>query len=285
MELIVRPVRTADWPAVRRISSRIWEGRDYVPLFFGEWVREGGFWAGELRGRVVGYGKATELAPGEWWLEGLRVDPQRRHRGIGTELSRQILYRTFDERPVSLRLATGAVNRESIRIIEETMGFRFYVQYSFIAGTPAEAEETPRPKLAVPSLREAQEFMQTREELKASRGLLQSSWRFRAANARYLRDLRRQGSLYGCREAGRLTGLLVMTRHRYRRTDLDISFVGGTRPALSAFGSYIRSVARELDTKTVSGMAASDEMTAAVRALGVMARPRVSAVFVYDYPV
>ena len=87
MKLVVRPVTTADWPAVRRISSRIWEGRDYVLLFFRQLVREGGFWCGTRRGRVVGYGKTTELAPGEWWLEGLLVDPDCLHRGIGAELS------------------------------------------------------------------------------------------------------------------------------------------------------------------------------------------------------
>src|SRR5512136_867221 len=87
LRLIVRPMTMADKPAVLKISSRIWEGNDYVPLFFDRWVEEGGFWAAELRGRLVGYGKATQLSPGEWWLEGLRVDPDCRKRGIGKELS------------------------------------------------------------------------------------------------------------------------------------------------------------------------------------------------------
>jgi GNAT superfamily N-acetyltransferase len=132
--LTVRPMTMADKPAVMNISSRIWEGNDYVPLFYDRWVKEGGFWAGELRGRIVGYGKATELAPGELWLEGLRVDPGCRKQGIGKELSRQVVYRTLERRPVSLRLATADVNHESIHIIETVMGFKPYAQYRFFLG-------------------------------------------------------------------------------------------------------------------------------------------------------
>ncbi len=143
-KLLVRPVTMADKPAVLRVSSRIWQGNDYVPLFFDRWVRDGGFWAGEVRGRLVGYGKATQLSPGEWWLEGLRVDPAWRKRGIGKELSRQVLLRTLDRRPVSLRLATADVNHESIHIIETVMGFKPFTQYKFFTGTPRKTGTVPR---------------------------------------------------------------------------------------------------------------------------------------------
>jgi GNAT superfamily N-acetyltransferase len=300
MKLVVRPVTTADWPAVRRISSRIWEGRDYVLLFFRQWVREGGFWCGTRRGRVVGYGKTTELAPGEWWLEGLRVDPDCRHRGIGAELSRQVLYRALDERPTSLRLATSDSNHDLVRIIEDAMHLRVYVRfrsftmspnaegrsaksglrYSLAPGEPGRAR-----KLHTPSAGEALEFLHRSPEFVAGRGLIQASWHFREAGPRYLAELRRSGSLYGFRRQGRLEGLLILVPHRYRGANLEVPFIGGTRQAIAAFGAFIHRRAREAGSETVNGMAASREMEQAFVSIGARPHERGGAVLVYEYPV
>jgi GNAT superfamily N-acetyltransferase len=283
MRLVVRPVTMADKPAVMKISSRIWEGNDYVPLFYDRWAKEGGFWAGELRGRLVGYGKATELAPGELWLEGLRVDPDCRKRGAGKELSRQVVYRTLERRPISLRLATADVNHESIHIIETVMGFKLYAQYRFFVGAP----KTPRPgpPLVAPTVAEALDFIKRSPELIASRGLIQYTWLFRNLDRRYMSELTRCGYVFGYGTAGKLAGLLVLRPHRYHGNDLDISFVGGDRQALAAFRSFVSRVAHDCGTKSISGMAASDDMAKAFKLLGMKAHPRISKVLVYEYPI
>ena len=273
----------ADRPAVLRVSARIWGGNDYVPMFFERWVSEGGFWAIEMRNRLVGCGKATELAAGEWWLEGLRVDPHCRSRGVGKELSRAVLHRTLEMRPVSVRLATADVNHESVHIIEAVMGFKPHVRYRFYLGSP----ETPRPgpRLVAPTIAEALDYIGRSSELAASRGLLASTWRFRDVSRRYVAELKRGGYLFGHRTAGRLSGLMVLKPHRYHGNDLDISFVAGTSRALAAFRSFLSRVAQECGTRSISGMAASDEMAAALECLGMKPHPHIGAVLVYEYPV
>ena len=281
--LVVRPMRMADKPAVMRISSRIWEGNDYVPLFFDRWVKESGFWAGELQGRLVGYGKATELSPGEWWLEGLRVDPGCRNRGIGKELSRRVLQSTLDERPGSLRLATADVNQESMHIIETVMGFKLICRYRFFVGKPKKPR--PGPALVVPSVSEALQYLRCSRELSASHGLLQYTWLFRQVDRGYVAELKRGGYLLAGRKADGLDGLLVLRPHRYRGNDLDISFMAGTGRALSTFRSFISRVAYECGAGNISGVAASDEMAAAFKDLGLKPHPHISAVLVYEYPI
>ena len=283
LKLLVRPVTMADHAAVLRVSARIWGGNDYVPMFFERWVSEGGFWAVEMRNKLVGYGKATELAPGEMWLEGLRVDPDCRSRGVGKELSRAVLHRTLESRPVSLRLATADVNHESVHIIEKVMGLKPYVQCRFYLDQPGRSE--PGPKLVQPSVAEAFDFLRGSKELSASRGLLASTWRFRDLSRRYVAELKRGGHLFGCRTAGRLSGLMVLKPHRYHGNDLDISFVAGTGRALVAFRSFLTRVAPECGTRELSGMAASDEMAAALEGLGMKPHPRIGAVLVYEYPI
>jgi GNAT superfamily N-acetyltransferase len=273
----------ADKPAVLKVSSRIWEGNDYVPLFYDRWVKEGGFWAGELRGRIVGYGKATELAPGELWLEGLRVDPDSRKQGVGKELSRQVVYKTLERRPVSLRLATADVNHESIHIIETVMGFKLYAQYRFFVGTPKKPR--PGPPLVAPTVAEALDFIKRSAELAASRGLLASTWLFRNLDRRYVAELTRCGYVFGYRTAGNLAGLMVLKPHRYHGNDLDISFVGGDSQALATFRSFVSRVAHDCGTKSISGMAASGDMAEAFKLLGMKPHPRINAVPVYEYPI
>lgn len=283
MKLLVRPVTMSDKPAVLRVSSRIWEGHDYVPLFFDRWVKEGGFWAGELRGRLVGYGKATELAPGEMWLEGLRVDPNCRKRGVGKELSRQVLDRTLERRPASLRLATADVNHESIHIIGAVMGLQPYAEYRFFTGTPRKAR--PGPPLVTPKVAEALDFIKRSAELAESKGLLPWTWLFRGLNRRYVSELIRCGYVFGFGTGGKMVGLLVLRPHRYRGNDLDISFVAGSGKALAAFRSFIFRVARDCGTKNISGMAASQEMAAIFKSLGMKPHPHIKAVIVYEYPI
>jgi GNAT superfamily N-acetyltransferase len=283
MKLLVRPVTMADKSAVMKISSRIWEGNDYVPLFYDRWVKEGGFWAGELRGRLVGYGKATELAPGELWLEGLRVDPDCRKQGVGKELSRQVVYRTLERRPVSLRLATADVNHESIHIIETVMRFKPYVQYRFFVGAPLEPRQGP--PLVAPTVAEALDFIKRSAELVASRGLLPSTWLFRSLDRRYVAELTRCGYVFGYSTAGKLAGLIVLKPHRYHGNDLDILFVVGDSQALAVFRSFVSRVAHDCGTKSMSGMAASNDMAKAFKLLGMKPHPRISAVLVYEYPI
>jgi len=281
--LRVRPVTMADKAAVLGISARIWEGNDYVPQFFDRWVREGGFWAGELRGRVIGFGKATELSPGELWLEGLRVAPDCRQRGIGKEMSRQVLQRTLDTRPVSLRLATADVNHESIHIIETVMHFRLYAEYRFFVGKPGRPR--PGPQLVVPTAAEALGYVGRSAELAASRGLLQYTWLFRHVDRRYMAELIRCGYVFGYGRAGRLAGLLVIRPHRYHGNDIDISFVAGDSGALATFRSFLSRVAHDCGTKSISAMAASDEMAAALKSLGLKPHAEIAAVPVYEYPI
>src|SRR3989475_6213710 len=80
--------RPADKRQVLEAVRTIWGGHDRVPAVFDRWVthRSGPFFVAESRGRVVGMGKLTVVSPTEAWLEGGRVAPRWRRRGIATAL-------------------------------------------------------------------------------------------------------------------------------------------------------------------------------------------------------
>lgn len=263
-----------------RICSQIWQGRDYVTLFFDEWVREGDFWLAEQDGEVAGFGKASRLGPGEWWLEGLRVEPRFRGAGIGSALSDWVLARTLAHRPRSLRLATAGVNRESLRIIRR-MGFELLFRARFYRGRlrrPSGAAD-----VFVPGVRTARDFLEQSTELTASHGLLGHTWVFRRARPGTVRELVRAGAVFGHGRPGRLDGLLIVRPHRYWPNELDIGFVGGTGKALAEFRKVIAGISRERGSKMVCGMAASPKMARVFSRLGMSQYRPIHRVLVFEH--
>ncbi len=122
----------ADRPAMMDISSRIWEGRDYLPYVFDDWMADPGgiFVAVTLDGRLVGCAKLTFLTPTDVWLEGLRKDPLVKEPGLGEAVSRDFLL-ILAARPgiTSLRFSTGVRNLASIAL-HERMGYRRFLTLS-----------------------------------------------------------------------------------------------------------------------------------------------------------
>src|SRR5207249_4610661 len=88
MDLVIRRARRTDKRQVLAAVRTIWGGQDRVPEVFDSWVthRTGPFFVAESGGRVVGMGKLTVVSETEAWLEGGRVAPRWRRRGIATAL-------------------------------------------------------------------------------------------------------------------------------------------------------------------------------------------------------
>src|SRR6266576_3064865 len=88
MDLLIRRARRSDKRDVLAAVRTIWGGEDRIPDVFDTWVthRTGPFFVAESGGRVIGMGKLTVVSPTEAWLEGGRVAPRWRRKGIATAL-------------------------------------------------------------------------------------------------------------------------------------------------------------------------------------------------------
>jgi GNAT superfamily N-acetyltransferase len=133
-----RRVTPADRDAMLEICATVWEGEDYLPGVFDAWAAapEGQFTALELEGRVVALARLTQLSPGEFWLEGIRVHADYRGRGLAAALHdyHLDLWRRLGG-PGTLRLVTGADNEAIVRLCERT-GFTRIFEFTF-ATAPA----------------------------------------------------------------------------------------------------------------------------------------------------
>jgi predicted PurR-regulated permease PerM/GNAT superfamily N-acetyltransferase len=133
---VVRPARPEDRADVADFCSRIWPN-DYVPEVWEAWLAdpEGELTVVEWRERAVAVGKLTRLSGGEWWLEGLRVDPDFRRLGVARLLqARQIDVAERVGRGM-LRLGTASVNRAVHRNLGRD-GFTRVAAFCFCSAEP-----------------------------------------------------------------------------------------------------------------------------------------------------
>ena len=128
-KLVIRKARSSDREAIVSFSAQIWEGHDYLPRVWDQWLADdsGAFLVAELDGQPVGTDKISVLAPGEVWMEGLRVDPRHRGTGIARALNERAMQIVMKLNPSSARFSTVFDNQVS-RHMGEQAGFRFLFQ-------------------------------------------------------------------------------------------------------------------------------------------------------------
>jgi GNAT superfamily N-acetyltransferase len=141
--LDVRPVRPADRARVAEMVAAVWDGHDYIPSVFDEWVGDPGSWfqAGELGGEVVGIQRLRPIAPRVVWYEGLRVAPEHRRRGVARAMLEAAVAQARGLGFAEIRLATA--NPEAIGLFRSA-GFELLVAPRLWRGRRLEGDEPAR---------------------------------------------------------------------------------------------------------------------------------------------
>lgn len=217
----------SDKPAILDIASRIWEGTDYLPAVFDEWVADGQgeFAAVLLNGRVVGCGKLSFLTDTDAWLEGLRRDPKVSERGLGGAVVDYLLSRLAGRTNLaSVRFATYVKNRASI-VTSERAGFRVRTVLSVKAWEGSRVEllgRVSRERVArLASRREAtvvhdepaiRDFLERRRYFEETQGLIVEGWKaYPWSPARFLERYAASGACRGVYGRHGLEGLAAWT--------------------------------------------------------------------------
>ncbi|NDJ77470.1 MAG: GNAT family N-acetyltransferase [Chloroflexi bacterium] len=129
-QLVVRPAELADRPGLEAIEARIWDGDDYLPHVIDDWFNDpyNGFYVAALHDQIVGTVKLTRFAEGEWWMEGLRVDPDYHQQGISRILHHFVINQVRQYRYGVVRFTTSSLNVAVHRLALQT-GFEHKASY------------------------------------------------------------------------------------------------------------------------------------------------------------
>jgi RimJ/RimL family protein N-acetyltransferase len=121
-DLSIRPAQPADRPALEAIARQTWDGDDYLPRVLTNWFDDphGGFFVALLRDQVIGAGKVTRFAEGEWWLEGLRIDPAYQGHGFARILHHFLMNQIRQMGSGVVRFSTSSGNEPVHQLASET---------------------------------------------------------------------------------------------------------------------------------------------------------------------
>lgn len=142
-ELTLRPVRPADKPRVLELTADIWDGHDYIPSIFDEWVADpaASFQAAEVEGVVAGLQRTRPLSRAVVFYEGLRVASSQRRQGLARAMLRAAIEESASLGFERMRLVTG--NPDAIGLFESE-GFRLRSRLRWWVATRLEGGDPAR---------------------------------------------------------------------------------------------------------------------------------------------
>lgn len=114
---MVREARESDKEPLLQFIRKIWDGHDYIPKVWDDWVadRSSVMLVVEAGGRPVGMNRMRYMPDGSAWLEGVRIHPAFRGKGLATMLGRASTERAEKRGVTTYRLTTHARNWRSQR--------------------------------------------------------------------------------------------------------------------------------------------------------------------------
>jgi GNAT superfamily N-acetyltransferase len=256
MDLLIRRARRNDKRDVLAAVRTLWGGNDRIPDVFDSWVthRTGPFFVAESDGRVVGMGKLTVVSPSEAWLEGGRVAPRWRRKGIATALIAHRIAYARERGFRVLRFSTASDNTP-IHRAARTFGF---TRAAVLVRHEARAKTGSPPMRATPA--------QTRAVLRRIRPLVQRShgWEWSEITSRDIRTATARGRVL---VSDSRVGAAAVLGDRYEGS-LMVVAVGGRPRALTDLLRGLRAEAQRRRLDEVSFYASNVSERRAAREAG-----------------
>ena len=254
--IVCRPALPMDTPEVIELTRRIWDGEDYVPNVWAEWLQDpdGLLAVAECGGSIVGLGKLTKLSPSDWWMEGLRVHPDHEGRGIASHLNNYLFNYWLRIGSGFLRLATSS-SREPVKHLSKQKGFCQIGEFStYKASTIQTAEDhepSPRFKpMTTDEINEAVELLCDSSKEWLPYGLMDLGWKWAIPRTQPFKQYVQDNQVSWWRER---QGLLILVH----KND-DSENVGRIRMLAC---SSVDVVAFLLDSRNFAGSNGFDQIT------------------------
>jgi GNAT superfamily N-acetyltransferase len=193
--LEARPARPSDRDGVLAFCASTFDWGDYVERVWDAWLNDprGRCLVGLVEGAPVAVGRAYLAAPGEAWLEGIRVDPAKRGQGLAT---------AFHQALVNAARALGAAEIRFFGAAEATLrigqadGFHVVGAYTSCEAPAAPPGDVPWRRAGEAEASALVEHVCAPGWVTSVPGLISTDWRFHRATAEALAARARAGQLW-----------------------------------------------------------------------------------------
>ncbi len=253
-KLVIRPARRADRDAIFAMSKKIWGGTDYLHLVWDGWLDDpnGGLLTVTLNGRPVGVSKVTLLAPGEVWLEGLRLHPELHGHGLTGQINRYSFQVAMKHNPKSIRYSTGTGNTAS-RHLGEARGFWLIARSRWMSGKARKRGRLLGRLAQARELSALHRFVTNSDCYKATGGLYGLGWKFPELTRSRLQDLVTAERVLRYPKQGPLTAVAIYDIGLIDG-DVCLGFVDGPDAQVAALVRDVLRVAGRLGHSDASAM-------------------------------
>lgn len=285
-----RKVMQSDKERVLEISSKIWDGDDFIKFVFDDWVKdtEGEFTLGEKDGVVVGFAKYTKHSDSEVWLEGARVDEKYANQGFGKAITMYHISRAKAEGMDIIRLSAYIGSKESIHIVE---GLGFKKDGYFTVGRKqldknAVKLSGAKTVINLMSTATAWDLITRGNAYYMSNGYVSFGWTFKKLTYELVDSFVKDKCVYGVLRDGKVSSVMILTEDSHKDGGLNIGFVDGDMGAMKELVDFAEQQAFKQGMEYYEAMAPLDERLINVMELSsfefLSERYREVNVFVYS---
>ena len=252
--MTIRPARPDDRAAMERICAHTWEWGDYIPEVWDDWLadEQGLPIVGELEGRVVALSRFRFQATDQLWLEGMRVDPEYRRRGIGREFLDHSIAFARERGASTVRLSTSYHNIP-VHTLTAQAGMTYAGAYQLWIAGPLPGGPDPV-FLSAEHADQVRAFLNNSPVLAHAHGLYSIDWAWEELSAARVDQFLETGQ-FAARIApdGRLAALAVL--HLFPEdNELWSSIIDGESAAITDLAVALRRHAARLGAEKVQVM-------------------------------
>jgi ribosomal protein S18 acetylase RimI-like enzyme len=260
-DLTFRPVRIDDKSRVLDFTRNTWgeDDDDYIQYVFDDWLVDprGEFTAAVVDGEVAGIAKLTDMGDGEWWLEGLRIDPAFRRQGVAREFNRYHVELAKRLGGKVIRYMTGGQNVGS-QAIGARAGFQHIITYrAYVADASGEFTQ--------PLLLTTDDFLALTHWIDSPlmlqmQGVYRAAWTVKTLTEAEIRRALEAQIVYGLKDAtGHLTAWAVLRPDEFDEDSEDgephrlrVDHLDGEMSAVTELARRIRALAATRQRSVVS---------------------------------
>jgi N-acetylglutamate synthase-like GNAT family acetyltransferase len=254
----IRRAVAQDKDAVLAFCARTFEWGDYLPEVWEQWLADekGQFLVATQDGVPVGVAKVTLLTPSEAWLEGLRVDPQHRHAGLGWQFQTACLEVARRSGVDVARLATGSKNLAIHKMAERSGMHRMAAAWPLEASALAsEKESASLTHLGMSDWGPISTRILQGSTLAALHGLYGAGWTWEAMTEDKLRAHLRRGQVLAlCDGEAEIAAVAITLDPDPIGRSLPIAYVDGGASRAQDLALALRHYAATLHLEKVGAM-------------------------------
>jgi GNAT superfamily N-acetyltransferase len=187
--VVCRPALQKDTAQVMELCSHIWDGGDYIPMVWEEWLAdpEGLLGVAESGGRVAGIFKLTKYQEKEWWMEGLRVHPDFQGIGVAAHIHNFVVETWRKLGSGVVRLATASYNIKVHHMCEQG-GFKRIAEFIPYRAPAIQAEKQKFTQVNIDAAQKALDFVSLSPIYLLSARLVNLGWVYADLQLKHIQE-------------------------------------------------------------------------------------------------